>query len=222
MSRQFSVLNDAIEAGYVKRIDGYYYRGFGFGRTDTSGGSSRGYSYAMKAYTLHDDESLINRCDMNPVASQRLCDILSQEYASSRTVWLTDVLNKIRQPGAFSVMFLNSDVEVGFERAKILIDRYRAVKPEPLTLREKINLAKTQAPISDMYQALIEAARAGHPSVRFSKTSEEPIFCCDFPRWRSNGEWWSSESAQLAYLDADLAAEQMSVAGIEWEVEPLY
>ena len=67
-----------------------------------------------------------------------------------------------------------------------------------------------------MLAALKRAAAEGHPNVRISGRSGEPVLTCNFPRFREDGSWWPSESAQLAYLDAGLAREQMEFAGVEW------
>jgi hypothetical protein len=114
------------------------------------------------------------------------------------------------------VAFRKEDLDAAFEKARRLIDAYRTRYPEPLSLAEKIAAAKQVDPIASMYRDLKAAAEAGHPNARISKRSGEPVFMCRFPLFRNGGSFWSHESAQLAYLDPDLAREQMAFAGIDW------
>lgn len=63
------------------------------------------------------------------------------------------------------------------------------------------------------FNDMIEVAHDGHENVRFSKKTGLPIFSCDFPRYRKNGEWWPSEHQYLS-MDRDLADEQIKFSGI--------
>jgi len=71
------------------------------------------------------------------------------------------------------------------------------------------------------YVEIMRAAIAdGNPNVRLSKGGSNsaneamPVFTCGFPRYRSDGEWWPSESMHLAYDDVALATDQMRHAGL--------
>lgn len=64
------------------------------------------------------------------------------------------------------------------------------------------------------------ALQSGNENVRLSKGSSNsaneglPMFTCQFPRWRENGDWWPCGSAHLCYTDVDMATDQMRHAGL--------
>lgn len=61
---------------------------------------------------------------------------------------------------------------------------------------------------------MADALQNGDPRIRVSNGSSNIMFSevVKFPRWRANGEWWSSENRCLS-IDVSMATEQMQVAG---------
>lgn len=80
------------------------------------------------------------------------------------------------------------------------------------------NRARENAPpeILELYQKLLDALSDNHPSVRWSNRSDCVVFsdAVRFPRYREDGQWWSSESRHLCYTDIEFVRAQLSVAGI--------
>jgi hypothetical protein len=79
-------------------------------------------------------------------------------------------------------------------------------------------LANTTSPLIQSYIEILKTAlKNGDPRVRLSNRGDgvTPMFSevVKFPRWRSNGDWWSSENTYLDYADEEFATEQMQVAG---------
>ena len=65
------------------------------------------------------------------------------------------------------------------------------------------------------YRAVIENAyRNGDSRFRTSKRSGKIMFNVTFPRYRNNGEWWSSTDDKYLSTDPALAEEQMNFLGL--------
>lgn len=119
MLHTFKSFDDAIAAGYTKanRKHGTY-RGCTIRDRDTSGANAVGYSYAVVA-------SIPATIDGN-----RFVDIQSpDDFGSSVQVWTED-LNKIHQPGSFSVMYAPAHLSTAIEMAHAWVDAYYTANPE--------------------------------------------------------------------------------------------
>lgn len=73
----------------------------------------------------------------------------------------------------------------------------------------------TDETIAHYKNIMADALQNGDPRVRIARASGQIIFSesVTFPRWRSSGEWWSSENRCLD-TNVVFATEQMQAAGL--------
>lgn len=156
-------------------------------------------------------DGYISRADNLHIATQlafnRWLFNFDRLYRSCRLVELSD--------GKFTVEIKsharNSGAVIGTEIETHHVDYYGTADMFTSEfLRQNAN-----PEIASLYAAMERAAESGCPSVRRSNRSGAVVFTTRFPRYRTNGEFWSNESAHLAYDNLDLAREQMAAAGIQ-------
>lgn len=109
----FATLNDAKAARYVspKGVRIEHGKG-GIWVKDTSGRSSYGYSYALRAYVAWESNGL-DRMEYSDEA-----------FAKTTTVYLCDEKNAIGSTGAFTELFSAEDFARGVKDAKAWIDEF--------------------------------------------------------------------------------------------------
>jgi hypothetical protein len=109
----FKTKSEMLEAGFVPvKNFAHSYRGIRLYVRDTSGSNSYGYASTIFAAMPH-------RID------ERATQLFDIEFGEATTVWLTDELNKIKQPGCFILAFSPQTIEATIARANREIDAYR-------------------------------------------------------------------------------------------------
>lgn len=120
----FSTLADAIAAGYT-RGSHIPHRGFVIRPVDASDAGEYGYAYAV-GITTGDALGLGEHWGEH----ESTHDLTCRRFGHTESVWLERELNRVHQPGVFTVRFAADVWAAGVEAARAAIDEWLARSPK--------------------------------------------------------------------------------------------